>query len=271
MQITNDEAKELLNLVNDRYGYDFSEYAEASIKRRVSRFAGLQKIDSYFDLKHHLLNDQALFASFIIEITVNVTEMFRDPTFFTCLQQKVFPALTTYPYRKIWHAGCSTGEEVYSLAVLLQENNLYNRTKVYATDINSEVIQKAKEGIYPLKLMREYTSKYMKAGGESSFSDYYTAQYDSAIMNKSLKKNLIFSVHNLVSDKSFNEFNMIICRNVLIYFNQSLQEKVFELFYDSLGMFGFLALGSKESMIASKLKNKYEVIDKNEKIFRKIA
>lgn len=271
MYITSEETIELLNMVNDRYGYDFSEYAESSIKRRINRFADIHKFDNYFDIKHHLLNDESLFASFVIEITVNVTEMFRDPTFFKSLQNNVFPILKTYPYRKIWNAGCSTGEEAYSIAILLSENNLYNRTKIYGTDINSEVIKKAKEGIYSLKLMKGYTTNYIKSNGSSSFSEYYTAHYDSSIMNQNLKKNLIFSVHNLVSDKSFNEFNMILCRNVLIYFNQKLQEKVFQLFHESLGIFGFLALGSKESMMASKYKDKYEVIDKREKIFRKIS
>jgi chemotaxis protein methyltransferase CheR len=271
MEITSEEKSELLALVNDRYGYDFSDYSDASMKRRINRFAGLFKLDNYFDLKHHLLNDQSLFATFIIEVTVNVTEMFRDPLFFKSLQKKVFPALSTYPYRKVWNAGCSTGEEVYSLAILLRENDLLNRTKIYATDINSNVIQRAKDGIYPLKLMKGYTTNYQKAGGNSDFSDYYTAQYDAAILNNNIKRNLIFSTHNLVSDKSFNEFNLIICRNVIIYFNQDLQEKVFNLFYESLGPLGFLALGSKESMMASKLKHKFEVVDKAEKIFRKIA
>jgi chemotaxis protein methyltransferase CheR len=270
MLISMDEVHELLKLTKHRSGYDFSGYAEASMQRRINRFAEMKKLDGYPALKRHLLQDTSAFDSFITEITVNVTEMFRDPAFFKCLQQKVFPSLTTYPYPKVWHAGCSTGEEVYSLAVLLQENNLYHNTRLYATDINSAAIQKAKNGIYPLKLMKEYTTNYMAAGGSSSFSDYYIAQYDSAIMNKGLKQNVVFSIHNLVSDHSFNEFNLVVCRNVLIYFNRALQEKVFSLFYESLSMFGFLALGSKESMISSNLKEKFEVVDRNEKIFRKI-
>jgi chemotaxis protein methyltransferase CheR len=271
MQITGNELKELLRSINDRYRFDFSEYAEASMKRRVSRFATLNKISSCRELKSLLENDEALFTSFISEITVNVTEMFRDPSFFKSLSQKVFPALNNIPHRKIWHAGCSSGEEAYSVAVMLSENNLYNGTRIYATDINPDVIHHAKEGIYPVDVMKEYTSNYMESGGSSSFSDYYTAKYDSAIINKTLKKNMVFSVHNLVCDHSFNEFNLIVCRNVLIYFNKNLQEKVFRLFHESLPLFGFLALGPKESMLSNKLRNKYEVIDKEENIFRKIA
>ncbi len=271
LQITNEEKGELLGIIRERYGYDFSEYAEASIKRRINRFADINSFENYFDVRHHLANDQNLFVAFILEITVNVTEMFRDPAFFKCLAEKVFPLLTTYAHRKVWHAGCSTGEEVYSLAILLKENSLYRDTIIYATDINTKVVKQAREGVFPLKLMKEFTANYLKAGGQESLSDYYTADYDSVIMNKSLKKNMVFSTHNLAGDTSFNEFQMIICRNVLIYFNQELQDKVLQLFYESLCMFGFLALGSKESITHSKLRDKFEVIDKNEKIFRKIA
>jgi chemotaxis protein methyltransferase CheR len=271
MQISNEEKNELLKIMSDRYGYDFSDYAEASIKRRINRFAGIHKFDTYFDLRHYLINDKNLFASFILEVTVNVTEMFRDPSFFKSLTDKVFPALKTYAHRKIWHAGCSTGEEVYSLAILLYENNLYKDTIIYATDINTKVVKHATEGIYNIKAMKEYSANYVKAGGHASLSDYYIADSDSVIMNKLLKKNMVFSTHNLAGDTSFNEFQMIICRNVLIYFNHELQEKVLQLFYESLGMFGFLALGSKESIVYSKLRDKFEVVDKDEKIFRKIA
>ncbi len=271
MQITGEEKNELLKIVNERYGYDFSGYAEASIKRRINRFADINKFENYFDLRHHLLNDKNLFVSFILEITVNVTEMFRDPAFFKCLTHKIFPVLKTYSHRKIWHAGCSTGEEVYSLAILLYEHELYKDTIIYGTDINAKVVKHAREGIYTLKSMKEYSSNYIKAGGSASLSDYYTADYDSVIMNKMLKKNMVFSTHNLAGDTSFNEFQMIVCRNVLIYFNHHLQEKVLHLFYESLSMFGFLALGSKESIMFSKLRDKFEVIDKNEKIFKKIA
>ena len=271
MQISIEEKNELLNIVSELYGYDFSGYAEASIKRRINRFADIHKFENYFDLRHHLTNDKSLFVSFVLEITVNVTEMFRDPAFFKCLSEKIFPVLKTYAHRKIWHAGCSTGEEVYSLAILLYENNLYNDTIIYATDINTKVVKQAREAIYPMKFMKEYSSNYIKAGGHASLSDYYVSDSDSVIMNKMLKKNMVFSTHNLAGDTSFNEFQMIVCRNVLIYFNQELQEKVLHLFYESLGMFGFLALGTKESMRFSKLYDKFEVVDKNEKIFKKIA
>ncbi|MCX6291216.1 MAG: protein-glutamate O-methyltransferase CheR [Bacteroidetes bacterium] len=271
MPLSENEISDLFILLNDHYGYDFSGYAIASLQRRIKRFTSMNKINGFPELKKRLDDDPVFFSSFVHELTVNVTEMFRDPTFFQCLQQKVFPSLSTYPFRKIWHAGCSTGEEVYSMAMLLNEHRLYDRTRIYATDINSDVIQKSKEGIYPLRFMQEYSTNYILAGGASSLSDYYTARYDSAIINNHLKKNIIFSFHNLVTDVSFNEFNLIVCRNVLIYFSPALQEKVIELFYNSLGMLGYLALGSKESMLASKLKNKFEVVDKKEKIFKKIV
>lgn len=271
MHITTEEKNELLKIIKERYGYDFSGYAEASIKRRINRFSDIHKFENYFDLRHHLINSQNLFASFILEVTVNVTEMFRDPPFFKSLAGKVFPVLKTYPHRKIWHAGCSTGEEVYSLAILLHENGLYKDTMIYATDINSKVVKQAREGIFPLKAMKEFTANYQKAGGQESLADYYTADYDHVIMNKMLKKNMVFSTHNLAGDTSFNEFQMIVCRNVLIYFNQQLQEQVLHLFYESLCMFGFLALGSKETIMHSKLKDRFEVVDKTEKIYKKIA
>lgn len=271
MNIIEQEKSDLLKSITDRYGYDFLDYSEASIKRRIIRFAELNKFNNYFDLKHHLLNNESLFAQFVLEVTVNVTEMFRDPSFFISLVENVFPILQTFPHRKIWHAGCSTGEEVYSLAIFLHEQNLFENTRQYATDVNTTVIKKAKDGIYSLERIREYTRNYQKAGGMADFSDYYTAHYDSAIMNYELKKYMVFSNHNLVSDKSFNEFNLIVCRNVLIYFNWQLQEKVIQLFDESLSLFGYLALGSKESIMLNSIKHKYEVIDERNKIYRKIA
>jgi chemotaxis protein methyltransferase CheR len=269
MEITDKEKEQLLYQVKKRYGYDFTNYSEASIKRRINRFCEIHKFDQYFDLKHHLLNEAGLFSEFVLQVTVNITEMFRDPSFFRSLKENVFPQLATYPHSKIWHAGCSTGEEVYSLKIMLLENNLRNNS-VYATDINPEVLQQAREATYNMKLMKDYTKQYINAGGISSFSDYYTAHYNMAILKSELRENVIFSVHNLVSDGSFNEFNLIVCRNVLIYFNSELQERVLNLFYQSLPPLGYLALGSKETLAFSSLKNKFEVVDKNEKIYRKI-
>jgi len=270
MEITDKEIILLLYQVKKRYGYDFSNYSEASIKRRIIRFCEIHRFGQFFDLKHHLLNEPELFADFVLQITVNVTEMFRDPGFFKSLKEKVFPILATYSHCKIWHAGCSTGEEVYSMSIFLKESGLF-KTTIYGTDLNPEVLKQAREGVYSMKLMKEYTTNYIKAGGISSFSDYYTAQYDMSILNGDIKKNIVFSQHNLVSDGSFNEFNLIVCRNVLIYFNKQLQERVLNLFYESLAPFGYLALGSKESLQFSSLESKFEPVDKNEKIYKKIA
>jgi chemotaxis protein methyltransferase CheR len=196
--------------------------------------------------------------------------MFRDPEFFRALKSQVFPNLQTYPYRKIWHAGCSTGEEVYSLSILLKESGMLDSSIIYATDINTKALSQAKEAIYPLKLMQDYTRNYIRSGGEASFSEYYTAHYDEAILSSTIKKNIVFSLHNLVNDGSFNEFNMIVCRNVLIYFNKELQDRVFGLFHDSLSPLGYLALGSRESLLFSKYQSYYKVVDKVNKIYRKI-
>jgi chemotaxis protein methyltransferase CheR len=269
-EITNDELEEILDFVIKRYGFDFSQYSKSSIKRRVGRIMTNYNLKGIFDLKFKLLNDESFFELFIENITVNVTEMFRDPSFYKALREHVLPQLESYPFIKIWHAGCSTGEEVYSMAILLYEAGLLKRTKQYATDLNPKVLKKAKEGIFDLRTMKEYTMNYNMAGGKEHFSDYYTAKYDHAIFKKELKKNMIFSLHNLVSDKSFNEFNLIICRNVLIYFNQDLQDKVIRLFSESLCHFGFLGLGSKESLLFYHDAKKFEVIDRSNKIFKLI-
>ena len=268
--ISDYEKDELTQLLKERYGYDFSGYASASLLRRITRFSQMKHIDSFFELKTELLNNEKLFSEFILEVTVNVTEMFRDPEFFTALKTDVFPNLKTYPYRKIWHAGCSSGEEVYSLSILIKEAGMLDSSIIYATDININAINQAKEAIYPLKLMQEYTRNYIRAGGEASFSEYYSARYEEAILSAAIKKNIMFSLHNLVSDGSFNEFNLIICRNVLIYFNKELQDRVLGLFYESLAPLGYLALGSRESLLFSKYKSYFQVIDKNNKIYRKI-
>lgn len=228
-----------------------------------------KKIDSVEELGRLLLSDEKFFEEFIREISVTVTEMFRDPTFYKSIREKVVKRLATYPFIKIWLAGCATGEEVHSLAILLREEGLLDRTVIYATDINQNSLYLAKEGIYPLQCMKNYTSNYLKAGGKNSFSDYYIAKYDSALFDKSLRQNVVFSSHNLATDVSFNEFHMIMCRNVLIYFNQQLQNKVINLFYESLCSFGILCLGNKESILFSDRKKEFSDIDRKEKIFIK--
>lgn len=268
--LEDDQIEDLFVSVKRRYGYDFTGYSEASIKRRVQKFIETTEIQSADVLKDRLLEDGAFFTFFLDEITVNVTEMFRDPLFFASLKKNVFPLLNTYPFIKIWDAGCASGEELYSLAILLDEEGLYGKSRIYATDISQRVLEKAMDGIYPIDLMKEYTGNYIHAGGKKSFSEYYTAMYGNAIFHSRLKRNVMFSAHNLAVDESFNEFNLIVCRNVLIYFNRQLQERVIELFLKSLPVFGFLALGNKETLSFSVFKDQFEEIDKLQKIYRRI-
>jgi chemotaxis protein methyltransferase CheR len=264
-----EEYRQFLESVRFVYGYDFTEYAEASVIRRITAFMEGNKIPGLKELGRMILKDEADFEHFIQEITVNVTEMFRDPHFYKSLRKNVFNRLATYPFIKVWIAGCSTGEEVYSMAILFREEGLLERTVIYATDINQDALQKAREGISSIHNMKSYTENYLRAGGKNSFSDYYKAKYNSVLWDKSLRQNIVFSVHNLAMDKSFNEFQLILCRNVMIYFNQSLQNKVIGLFYESLCPFGFLGLGNKESLLFSDAKKCFEEVDKKEKIFMK--
>jgi chemotaxis protein methyltransferase CheR len=263
------ELKQFLESIRFVYGYDFTEYSEASVKRRIQAFMDSNKISSVKELGKLILKDEPVFEKFVQDITVNVTEMFRDPIFYRSLRKNVIGRLGTYPFIKIWIAGCSTGEEVYSMAILLREEGLLERSVIYATDINQAALQTAKEGISSIDYMKNYTENYLKSGGRNSFSDYYKAKYNSVLWDKTLRQNIVFSVHNLAMDKSFNEFQLILCRNVLIYFNQSLQNKVIELFYDSLCVFGFLALGNKESLLFSQKQKCFDDIDRKEKIYMK--
>ncbi len=265
------EIKLLLEGVYLHYGYDFREYAPASLKRRIWDFARSEKLRSISRLQDKILHDPACFERFIVALTVNVTAMFRDPNFYLAFRQRVVPVLKTYPFIRIWHAGCSTGEEVYSTAIILAEEGIYDKCRVYATDLNEAVLRKAKDGIYPLQFMQGYINNYVKAGGKNSFSEYYTANYESAIFRSSLRENIVFSQHNLVTDGSFNEFNVILCRNVLIYFNQSLQDHVHNLLYESLGKFGVLGLGHKETISYTPHEKHYEVLAEGEKLYRRIA
>lgn len=268
--IVNEEYRQFLESVRFVYGYDFTEYAEASVIRRIRSFMETNRIGSLKELGRTVMKDESAFEHFIQEITVNVTEMFRDPQFYKSLRKNVVNRLATYPFIKVWIAGCSTGEEVYSMAILLREEGLLDRTVIYATDINQDALQKARDGLSTISSMKNYTENYLKAGGKKSFSDYYKAKYNSVLWDKSLRQNIVFSVHNLAMDKSFNEFQLILCRNVLIYFNQSLQNKVIDLFYESLCPFGFLGLGNKESLLFADKQKCFEETDKKEKIFMKI-
>jgi chemotaxis protein methyltransferase CheR len=260
----------LLEGVYRRYGFDFREYAPASLRRRVWRRVHAEGLTTLSALQDKLLHDPASMERLLLDLSINVTAMFRDPTFYAAFREKVVPALRTYPFTRIWVAGCSTGEEVYSLAILLQEEGVYDRTRIYATDINESVLERARAGVFPLDKMREYTQNYINAGGKRAFSEYYLAKYDGAQFQRSLVENVVFAQHNLVSDRSFNEFNAIVCRNVMIYFDRSLQDRVHRLFYESLTMFGVLVLGAKESIRFSPFDERYEDLDANERMFKKV-
>jgi chemotaxis protein methyltransferase CheR len=263
------ELNSLIDLIKNTTGFDFGHYSQASLKRRVTRIMQLQKLN-LFELRMLLTNDADYFESFLKEITVNVTEMFRDPEFFISLRKHVIPYLRSYQHIKIWNAGCSTGEELYSFAIVFANEFLYDKSFFYGTDVNTDVLERAKSGIYELQKMKTYSENYRETGFFPNLSTYYSARYDATSINHSLKKNVLFSMHNLVSDSVFNEFQVISCRNVLIYFDQELQKRVIELFYNSLVTFGFLCLGSKESLRPSEL-DRFKIIDKKNNIYQKIA
>lgn len=261
---------ELVDLIKKIHGFDFSSYSKASFKRRILRVMQNKKLE-FYDLKHALVNNQAFFQNFLDEITVNVTEMFRDPSFYKALNDLVIPYISTYQHVKIWSAGCSSGEEVYSLAILLNETGLLKKSFIYGTDINTEMLKEARRGIYSLKKVKGYAENYQYSGLKGSLTDHFTIMYDAATIHSELKPNTLFSVHNLVSDTVFNEFQLITCRNVFIYFETELQEKVLELFYNSLAPLGFLCMGSKETIRSDKFKKKFKVINSKENIYQKIA
>lgn len=264
------EIELLLEGIYRQYGFDFRSYAYPSIRRRLWKRVHSEGLSSISELQALVLHEAAAMERLLLDLSVSVTSMFRDPPFYRAFRDVVAPLLRTYPFVRIWHAGCSTGEEVYSTAILLEETGLLDRTRIYATDINEAVLQRARAGIFPLNRMQEYTENYIRAGGTRSFSEYYTAKYDGALFSPSLTRNTVFSQHNLVTDRSFSEFHVVFCRNVLIYFDRALQNRVHTLFYESLVMFGILALGSKESLRFSQYEDCYERLDPKEKLFRKV-
>lgn len=263
------EIRLLLHGVRQVYGYDFTDYSEASIKRRITQWFASSGYQSLSIAQSVILRDREAFDSLLRGITVNVSEMFRDPAFFRALREHVVPHLKTYPFIKIWHAGCASGEEAYSLAILLEEEGLQGRFRMYATDINNEVLQKAQEGIYPLKDMQRYTRNYQSAGGKGTFSDYYSARYDHAIMMKSLRDRIVFASHNLAVDADFGEMHLILCRNVLIYFKPTLKERVLRLFDTCLVPGGFLCLGLKETLEGRRIASRYAETVPRMRIYRK--
>jgi chemotaxis protein methyltransferase CheR len=259
----------LINEVYEYYGFDFGGYSKASFKRRVERLYRLDGFANFAEFLSAVRSRPDYFKRMVEEITVNVTEMFRDPHFYKVLRTEVIPQLATKPFIRVWHAGCATGEEVYSMAIMLQEHNLLHKSLLYATDINSEVLDTAKKGVFPLRMMKQYSENYMASGGKNDFSEYYIANYNLAKFSDSLSEKMVFSLHNLVSDSSFNEFDLILCRNVMIYFDKDLQERALSLFDASMGKLGYLALGSKETIKFSNLKQRFLQVEK-EKIWRKI-
>lgn len=251
------------------HGFDFTEYASASLQRRLKQWLATSGYSSFGAALPLLLRDAALCHSLVQGITVNVTEMFRDPAFFKTLREKVIPYLRTYPHAKIWVAGCATGEEVYSLAIVLREEGMSEQCRIYATDLNQTVLEQARQGIFPLKNMQQYTRNYQQAGGKAAFSDYYVARYERAIIDPALARNIVFATHNLATDADFSEMQLILCRNVLIYFKTSLKERVLGLFDSCLTAGGFLCLGTKETLDGRPIAPRYQEIAPRQRIYCK--
>lgn len=268
--VNDEELDLLLNSVFEKYGYDFTNYARASLKRRLNRLIVVDRFPSFAEMYYKVLNEPEYLNHLVEAMTVNVTEMFRDPSTFKMIRESILPVLATRPFIRIWHAGCSSGEEVYSMAILLKEANLLHKSLQYATDINSSVIQNLNKGIFPLNQMKLYSENYILSGGKEDFSSYYTAKFNWAIFDQELKRKMIVATHNLVSDRSFNEFQLIMCRNVLIYFDKELQDRSLILFDDSLEKLGYLVLGSKETINFSGIARKYKQVEHKEKVWRKM-
>jgi chemotaxis protein methyltransferase CheR len=260
----------LLTGIAERYGYDFRHYARASITRRIRRNMQEVGVNSVSALQHRLLHDPAAAMGFVASISVHTTSMFRDPEVYRVLRHDIIPLLRTYPFVRIWHAGCSSGEEVYSLAILLEEHGLYDRCRIYATDISDVMLERARQGIFPVRAMQEYTRAYLRAGGTADFSSYYTADHEHAVIRKALRRQLVFSQHNLVSDWVFNEFHLILCRNVLLYFDDTLRQRAHDLFDASLSRFGVLVLGKKESLRFTQHAEQYRELVEGSRIYRRL-
>ena len=263
------EIRLLLEAIYQMYGYDFRSYSRASMRRRIMHRQTMSGFASIMEMTDKVLRDRPFFVTLLNDLTVNVTEMYRDPDFYRAFREDVVPVLKTFPFIKIWHAGCSTGEEIYSMAILLEEEGLYDRAMIYATDIDKNVLASAKKGIYSIEAVKQYGDNYRRAGGKHSLSDYFTARYDSVIMEQRLKRNIVFADHDLATDQVFGEMHVILCRNVLIYFDRPLQERVIRLFSESLDMGGYLCLGTKESLRFSGQEDTFDVINKSLRIFRK--
>jgi chemotaxis protein methyltransferase CheR len=260
----------LLEGIYRRFGYDFRDYAPASLHRRIAKAMAEEKARTVSGLQEKIFHDAGGMERFLDIVTVSVTSMFRDPGFYLSFRKKVVPELRKLPFVRFWHVGCATGEEVYSMAVLLKEEGLLEKCRLYATDMNRGILERARAGIFPAGEMKEYTANYQKSGATGTFSDYYTAKYGNVILKENLKQNIVWSQHNLVTDASFNEFHVILCRNVMIYFNHSLENKVHRLLHSSLTSGGYLCLGGKESLRFSTVEEKYEPVEERQRIYRKV-
>ena len=265
------ELKLLMEAIFLKYSYDFRNYTGASQKRRVRYALEQLRLPNVSALQERVLHDPTVFAQLLQYLTIPVSEMFRDPSYFLMLRQQVVPVLQTYPSVKVWVAGCSTGEEAWSLAILLREEGLLDRTQIYATDINPASLDKARQGIFPMEAVRDYTANYQRAGGRHAFSDYYTAAYDAARFDPSLCANAVFADHSLATDSVFAETQLVSCRNVLIYFNRALQDRALGLFHESLCHRGFLGLGAKESIDFSSFSTRFDTLARAERIYRKAS
>ena len=260
----------LLAGVAERYGYDFRGYSRASLMRRVRHAASREGVSTVSALQDRVLHDPRSMARFIERVAVHTTSMFRDPEVYLALRNEIIPLLRTYPFIRIWHAGCSSGEEVYSLAILLHEAGVYDRCRLYATDFSDSVIERARKGIFPISAMRDYTLAYQKAGGRGDFSAYYETDARHAVIRQSLRRHTVFSQHNLVSDSAFNEFHLILCRNVMIYFGRELRERVHDLLYTSLGNFGVLSIGKKESLHFTPFEDRFQELGADLRLYRRV-
>lgn len=261
----------VLEGILERYGYDFRDYARPTLGRRIKVFMHAEGITTLAEFGERILEARDCMQRFMLTMSADVTSMFRDPEFYSVFRRDIIPVLRTYPFIRIWHAGCSTGQEVYSMAILLAEEGLYNRCRIYATDLDESALRKARDGIFSLGAMRKYSNNYRLTGGKGDFSDYYTAKYNCAIINGELRKNIVFGLHNLVSDGSFNEFQVIFCRKVLVFFNARLQARVLNLFHDSLAMLGYLGLGSRENVSLGGYADCFRELDAKHRLYRKVA
>lgn len=258
----------LLEAIFGKYGYDFRSYARASLERRTRQFMILAGFKTLPELVAAVVKDREIFSRLARSFSITVTDFFRDPFVYRAIRERVVPLLRTWPFFKIWHAGCATGEEVYSLAILLKEEGLYERATIYATDFNDEALDRARAGVYEAAKIKDATHNYQLAGGDRSFSDYYHAHDDSAAIKPELRERIVFSNHNLASDSDFGEMHLVFCRNVLIYFNRELQDRAIGLFTASLVQGGFLCLGTKETLQFCRQKDYYDTVDKKARIYK---